>query len=79
MRILAVGLCLVMSGMMSGVMADQGRGTGPTARTCSAYRASCDAKNAAECEARLQACLKSGCWVDAAQRAGKAHCGLERK
>ena len=73
---IVIGLSALVT--TSGALADQGNAA-PTSRTCSAYRASCDSKRAADCEARQQACLKSGCWAEAAQRSGKAHCGLEKK
>lgn len=77
---LVIVLCLTMLAAASEAVAvDKGRSAAPAARTCSAYRALCDGKQAADCNARLQACMKTGCWADSAQRAGKAHCGLEKQ
>jgi hypothetical protein len=31
------------------------------------------------CDAKMNACLKSGCWTEGAQYGGTRHCGLAKK
>lgn len=77
-RIVIVLYLTMLAASSQAIALDKGRPAVPAARTCSAYRAVCESKQAADCNARLQACMRTGCWAESAQHSGKAHCGLEK-
>lgn len=48
------------------------------ASSCSGWKAICESRGPG-CDAKFDACLKSGCWSEAKQYGGARHCGLAKR
>lgn len=80
MRLLAfaLGLALLASPSLAGPLdLPQGSFRMAAASSCSAWKAICDARGPG-CGKKFTACLRSGCWTEAAKFGGKKHCGLAK-
>jgi hypothetical protein len=46
--------------------------------SCSGWKSVCETRGGG-CESKYTACLKSGCWTEAAKFGGGTHCGLSKR